>query len=115
MTTNIIEDIRMENLLNSRYCDLAMTLIDMSDGSQAIIDRVMNAVELAEDGHIVGSGNYVLSQTGSGEAYEIRFEGMPRSYQCSCPAFSYHPVEIEGLGRLCKHALAAHIKYLAGE
>ena len=104
---------RMADMQDSAYYDVAMAVIALSDGSEAVIDRVLDAVELVETGKV--RGDYVGSQSDSGEVYAVGFEGMPRRYTCTCPDFEYRAIEVGVLGPACKHTLSKHIVYLVGE
>lgn len=111
--------------LNSDHPQLAAIVGDiaeMHNHNSQLVDRLIKAVQLIVKGNVYSDGR-VKSQS-SEDVYQTSFEGMPKSWGCTCQDFDNGLQRQAGLskwggvdtdyGLMCKHTLAQLIAGFAG-
>ena len=72
-----------------------------------LVDRLIKAAQLISKGNVIFPSMQVYSQTGSGESYQIRHDGTPKAWTCTCIDFAINGgFNADGYGPVCKHILA---------
>lgn len=84
------------------------------NNDEQVTERLTKAARLIVAG-LVFSGE-VRSERDANRFYEVRFDGVPMTYSCTCEDFrsGRAPRSYSIGGRVCKHALAQHVSFLLG-
>lgn len=91
-----------------------MTIACSQDGNGngiplPVLDRLLKAAQLLTKGHVFQS--CVLSQDGNERVYQVKREGIPLAWSCTCTDFQNGGVSCD-YGQQCKHTFAQLIASL---
>ena len=93
--------------------DLAALVHQAIKAQPGAFSMALKAAAIIQDG-LLHSNGACHSQSRPGVFHTIDYDGQPKTYHCTCEAFSYCAIRIDGAGWLCKHCLASHWAYLLG-
>lgn len=95
--------------------DLAALVHRVASNSQdpKALNMALKAAQILDAGLLYING-VCHSQSRAGIIHTVTYDGRPKTYHCSCEAFSFCPVYINDVGFLCKHCLADYWTWLLG-
>ena len=77
-----------------------------------VTDLAIRAAEILQAGKVYQGEVESLSRPGL--FHQVRFQGIPLGYDCTCEARRYHVIFVSGIGPICKHGLGQHFRYILG-
>ncbi len=93
--------------------DLAALVHKVASNSQdpKALNMALKAAQILAAGLLYSNGE-CHSQSRAGIFHTVTYDGLPKSYHCTCEAFTHCPTYVNDIGFLCKHCLAQHWAYL---
>lgn len=92
---------------------LVWRTIRAADLDTRMMNMAIKAAHIIID-ELLYSNGACHSQSRPGIFHTVTYSGQPKTYGCTCEAFSYCTIYIEDIGFICKHCLADHWAYLLG-
>lgn len=97
-------------------------IADMHDYNPQLVDCLNMAAQLIVMGNVYNNGR--VKSESSEEVYQTSFEGMPKSWFCTCADFDNGLQRLAGIvdyggvdtdyGLMCSHSLAQLVAYFVG-